>query len=396
MTIRRESKQLTGQLQQLHEKKTKSLQDLCSNRLDKAREDLAFRSEQNIATFTYVTVVFLPIGFTASIFSLNGSPESSLAIEVVIASVIAFAVTMLALMSAKGLAGVLENIAASYKDLTANAKKSRVMVRDRKISRDDRNPTDASELRPSHLSVPSTDGISWNLAFWTGYIFIELPSKSITAACRTLGWPRDDHKDLEGLKESKSVGPFARSVVASGLRYCLVPSMTLLEMEAAALLGRTSMEFPREPVPQLIAEDNVRKAAYATKIARVLLGLSQSPFFCQPGSSRLCSSTHAMLWLFWEVRSPKSPLPVAKFADQIYNAELVRQGFNHISFSENDGSESSLMTHLTKPPDKLRPMKIFKTHLQLDKKPLQSEASTKVVGEEKLASSLDKLSQAAR
>lgn len=201
MTIRREIKSRKTELQKLHEK-TKSLQDLCSNRLDKAREDLTFRSEQNIATFTYVTVVFLPIGFTASIFSMNGSPETSLAIEMVIASVIALTVTVLALINAKGLAGVLENIGISFKKLTAKAKRSSVIVRDRDVAAKKEIKPDPVEHKSPHLRVSSTDVMSWNLVFWAGYIFIELPARSITAACRAIGWPRDDPKDRKTLDKS--------------------------------------------------------------------------------------------------------------------------------------------------------------------------------------------------
>lgn len=276
--VRREIKHEKRKLKDLHAN-IRTLREACSNRLVKAREELSFRSEQNIAMFTYVTVVFLPLGFTASIFSMSGSPEKILVINMVVASVIALAVTILALMNAKGLAGIAENISTRFKDLTANAKRSSVMIRDRERSMGRGISTNASIPRPSHLRVSSTDAISWNLVFWIAYIFIELPSRSITAACRTLGWPRDNNKDLEGLKESKQAGPFARSVVASGLRYCLVPSMTFLEMEAAALLGRTSMEFPREPLPQLVADDKLRKDGYATKTARVLLGIFIVPVF---------------------------------------------------------------------------------------------------------------------
>lgn len=53
------------------------------------------------------------------------------------------------------------------------------------------------------------------------------------------------------------------------------------------------------------------------------------------------------------------------------------------------------MTRLTKPPNELRPMKIFKNHLRFKRRPLQSEASTKGGGEEELIPPLEKLSQAA-
>lgn len=278
MTIRREIKNQISQLEE-HHNTTKSLQDLCSNRLDKARENLRFRSEQNIATFTYVTVVFLPLGFTASIFSMNGSPEASLAIEVVIASVIALAVTILALTNAKGLAAALENIANSYEELTAKAKQSSVIIRDREKTEDKAIKLNHGDRKPPRLGTSSTGAFSWNLVFWAGYILIELPSRSITAACRTLGYLRNNDEDLEGLMESKHVGPFARSAVASGIRYCLVPSMALLDREAVAVSERPSMEFPDRPAVQLIASRKLRKGRNATKIARVLLGFITIPVF---------------------------------------------------------------------------------------------------------------------
>lgn len=276
--MRRKIKRLTSQLKQLHET-TKSLQDLCSVRLDTVRESLRFRSEQNIAKFTYVTVVFLPLGFTASIFSMSGSPEKSLVINMVVASIIALVITILTLMNVKGLADVGEIISTTFKDVTSEAKMSSVLIRDRILMEDKGGKSNTGDLNQPHLQIASKGALSSDLVFWTGFLFIELPSRIITASCRTLGWPRDDNKDLEGLKESERIGPFARSVVASGLRYCLVPSMTMLEMQAAAVLGRTSMEFPHEPVPQLVADDKLRKDGYATRIARVLLGLFTVPVF---------------------------------------------------------------------------------------------------------------------
>lgn len=276
--MHRRIKHQTSNLQQLHAT-IRSLRESCSTRLVRAREELSFRSDQNIATFTYVTVVFLPLGFTASIFSMSGSPERSLVINMVVASVVALAVTILALMNAKGLAGVAENIRTRFRNITAKAKQSSLMMRDQGITENEAIESNPSDREPPRLHASSTNGSMWNLVFWTGYIFMELPSRSIAVACRILGWSRNDDKDLEGLKESKRIGPFARSAVASGIRYCLVPSMTYLEKETAAVLGRSSMEFPHEPVAQLVADHKLRKDGYAIRIARVLLGVFMVPVF---------------------------------------------------------------------------------------------------------------------
>ncbi|KAI7774877.1 uncharacterized protein LA080_007702 [Diaporthe eres] len=236
------------------------------------------RNEQNIAMFTYVTVVFLPLGFAASIFSMSGPPETRDAINMMLASIVALAVTIVALMNAKALASIAESITREFADLTADRKRFSVMwVRKELENRVEMS--NAGGLRTVLVHDPSTVAGSWNLIFWTGYIFIEVPARTITAACRAIGWPRTDDKDLEGLKESQRIGPFARSAVASGLRYCLVPSMAFLEMEGAAVLGRSSMNFPREPAAQLVADHKLRKDGYAIRIARVLLGVFIVPVF---------------------------------------------------------------------------------------------------------------------
>lgn len=253
--ICRDVKRQTRKLEHL-QADIKSLRESCSNGLVRAREELSFRSEQNIATFTYVTVVFLPIGFTASIFSMSGSPESSLAIKMVIASVIALAVTILALMNAKGLAGVLQNIATSYNDLTAKAKQSSVMIRDRKVAENKAIKSNPGDRNTFSVRISSTDAMSWNLIFWTRYIFMELPSRSITAACRTLGLSRNVNKDLEGLNEPESI--LARGVVASGLLYCLVSGMAISGKEAAVVSRRSSIKFRLKSGAQLFAEGFIR------------------------------------------------------------------------------------------------------------------------------------------
>ncbi|KAK7701669.1 hypothetical protein SLS64_010117 [Diaporthe eres] len=195
-----------------HARYAKSLQDLCSTRLDKAREDLGFRSEQNIAMFTYVTVVFLPLGFAASIFSMSGPPETRVAINMVLASIVALVVTIVALMNAKMLGSVAENVSKKFEDLTEKRKRSSMILQGRKQLGNKVETSKIGDLNTDLVRAPSTVTGSWNLLFWTGYIFVEVPARTILAACRAIGWSPEDYEDGEGSEDSND----AESARAAG------------------------------------------------------------------------------------------------------------------------------------------------------------------------------------
>jgi hypothetical protein len=71
------------------------------NRLETIRDDISFRGSQNINLFTYVTVVFLPLGFAAGILSMNGAPDHHLLMNLVTLSLGALGITLFALFNAQ-------------------------------------------------------------------------------------------------------------------------------------------------------------------------------------------------------------------------------------------------------------------------------------------------------
>ncbi|KAG6362407.1 hypothetical protein INS49_010637 [Diaporthe citri] len=98
----------------------KSLQELCTTRLANAREELSFRRNQNIASFTYVTIVFLPLGFAASVFSMNGYPAAGWVASMVVIAVVTLAITVIALANAKLLLAVAEQFSKDALRLTGD------------------------------------------------------------------------------------------------------------------------------------------------------------------------------------------------------------------------------------------------------------------------------------
>lgn len=75
----------------------RSLRSALLNTRDYIREELHLRGAERTRYFTYVTVVFLPLGFATGIFSTSGTPSGLTAVWIVVAAVVALLLTVLAL-----------------------------------------------------------------------------------------------------------------------------------------------------------------------------------------------------------------------------------------------------------------------------------------------------------
>jgi hypothetical protein len=84
------------------------------NRLETIRNDIAFRDSQNINLFTYVTVVFLPLGFAAGILSMNGVPDHQLLMDLVILALGALGITLFALLNAHVMKTMVSRLVHGY------------------------------------------------------------------------------------------------------------------------------------------------------------------------------------------------------------------------------------------------------------------------------------------
>lgn len=273
--IRRNIKHQRDKLQHL-QSNVKLLRESYSNGLVKAREELSFRSEQNIARFTYVTVVFLPLGFTASIFSMSGSPERILVINVVVASIIALAVTVVTLMNTRALASVSEIFSKRFKDLTDRAKESSVMAENQKNQeKNDATPTDG-EYDPTLLWKSSKDVSSWRLFFWISYIFVEVPAKSVAIAYHRLKRPWSNNKDLKSSIESERNGIAAESPGISKPRL-IVRKLANYILVLGLVLGIYFQIYQQRTIEFL--QKRIGKKAQMKKVAPVLLGFLILPLF---------------------------------------------------------------------------------------------------------------------
>ncbi|KAM0254885.1 hypothetical protein ACHAQJ_006322 [Trichoderma viride] len=71
-----------------------------TKKLDIVRNERDYRGNNDIRLFTYVTVVFLPISFSTSLYSMSGSPSQQTLVHMIITAIVALLVTTIALVKA--------------------------------------------------------------------------------------------------------------------------------------------------------------------------------------------------------------------------------------------------------------------------------------------------------
>lgn len=91
-----------------------SLRTALLNTRDYIREELSLRGAEDTRYFTYVTVVFLPLGFATSIFSTSGTTQGLTSVWMAVAAVIALLLTGTALHYNQQIANVKHRVEGRY------------------------------------------------------------------------------------------------------------------------------------------------------------------------------------------------------------------------------------------------------------------------------------------
>lgn len=159
------------------------LKEILITRQDKIRADLEANREQNIRYFTYVTVIFLPLGFASSFYSMNGAPSNDLIISLAKFAAAAFAVTAILLLSAGVFIAVGAEARRAVKVValqplqwySLNIRRQSLLVKG--TSRNN----DPDETPVLHQPYPNKDWMisSW---FWPAYLLLEIPTRAISSA----------------------------------------------------------------------------------------------------------------------------------------------------------------------------------------------------------------------
>jgi hypothetical protein len=164
----------------------RKLKETLTTRREKARQDLEFHWNENIRYFTYVTVIFLPLGFASSFYSMGGPPAHDLIIALVEFSVAALAVTVVLLFSAKWILSAAKELpAAALKRATEKS----LLVGGHQRAKPDEHK--AGKEQKSGTQVPGQKtkrqedlhgAFRSPASFWLAYIFVEIPALRVLRA----------------------------------------------------------------------------------------------------------------------------------------------------------------------------------------------------------------------
>lgn len=281
-----------------------SLQEACTARLANAREELSFRSSQNIASFTYVTIVFLPLGFAASVFSMNGYPDAGWVASMVVIAVVALTITATALANAKLLLGVADQFSKDARKFTGTVFQSSVIGQQQR-QRHERAQASPELDKSSHGEQkggdPRQSHTTRHVLFWTAYLLIELPARRVALACRAL--PASLMQSL-GLLGPDVSPPAAAdpSGEASG------PSAVDAGRKAIRIVGGILI------LPLLLISWTIQISFYNFLDVLILLGrLTRKTFYALVTLSDANGAATDSKMVTWLIDPPSSLRPVRKF-----------------------------------------------------------------------------------
>lgn len=159
--------------------KIRRLRETLTTAQVKSRSDVEAKREQNIRYFTYVTVIFLPLGFASSFYSMNGAPSHDLIVSLAKFAAAAFAVTAALLFS---VSVAKQAVLQPLQHYSVNTRQHSLLVRGTSSN------NGPSKSKTPHRAYSNKDWMitSW---FWPAYFFLELPTRTVSSAWTTL-WTR--------------------------------------------------------------------------------------------------------------------------------------------------------------------------------------------------------------
>lgn len=191
------------------------------------RNDVNLLGAEKVRIFTVVTVVFLPLSFAASIFSMNGAPEKPVWTQMAVTAAIALVVTCLMILGADSTARLYERtIGAAIEAVACDIEQWRKTRSKSIIHRSILAPTMIPKQALATPPKPRETGhTAWLLAyfgarlrvawFWVVYVAFEYPGIQISETCYALRSIGSDHRPKRGASvtiQRDSADPFAYGV----------------------------------------------------------------------------------------------------------------------------------------------------------------------------------------
>lgn len=206
-----------------------ALEKFLDSYFDKTRARL---SNENMLTFTYVTVIFLPLGFAASIFSMAETPGRVLLTQMIVCAVITLLLTVIILINAKILLGTLNR--------QLNASKQMVKDLGKDLDRRSRSGVQSSQIFQSYSERYASTNLEVDQP--------EIPERHIGSRSDA----KEANKDAIDLEET-------------AIHWFLLPAVLLAEGPARLVLKACRAPHEKKPLWKAMSH--------------VLLGLIVLPIF---------------------------------------------------------------------------------------------------------------------
>ncbi|KAF7520883.1 hypothetical protein G7054_g12613 [Neopestalotiopsis clavispora] len=174
-----------------------------STNIAKISENRSTSKEENLRLFTYVTVVFLPLGFAASIFSMAGTPDVPLVFDMIVCAIIALILTVVMLLNAQSLASIAREASRAMHVYSRRKMEESQLAKYRAAKH-----VQSGRKKHKMAFKAEHDEKSWYLLFWVVYILVEFPARQVFVACRVLVSSNHGKQDEEA-ETTRTKGPLA-------------------------------------------------------------------------------------------------------------------------------------------------------------------------------------------
>ena len=143
------------------------------------------RSAEDVRLFTYVTIIFLPLSFSSSLFSMAGTPESGTIVTMIEVTVVALAITLLSLANMK----LLDRYWTFWVNtVNSNARKKMKQsnhswpVHWTDVSHELEEAAQRQLSKTDYERHLPAESRWWYFWFWVSYLMVEIPAAQVSNA----------------------------------------------------------------------------------------------------------------------------------------------------------------------------------------------------------------------
>lgn len=337
------------------------LLETITTKQEQLRTESEARHEGNIRNFTYVTVIFLPLGFATSLYSMNGPPQYLWLISLVESSAAAFAVTLFLVLCMRLLLHykVPDKVRAAMREgwtrllffmgegwtrlllFNLDVNSLRAARRDSWLSRSQSSPPN-EDGKPDEPHPKPTG--------WMSFIFLQIPARRVSIAISQL---KDGKQSLGAAALHVILGALSSLIYVVARAFQVLPSLSYGYVRSIVRISGKLLRSPtlKDHFPFLIRSGSALSLCYFSlkSLLRDLEMQRASPHRAQAGPVEAQPQSQAELPKANSSQSPSETRPSqtqpgenseAEYRERLENASFNR--FKRMTMWESPASLKTL------------------------------------------------------